>query len=151
MPYAFRFRHPRALTATLVAALAVALADAAVAQSDTSRVDRPVTDSLASPADTTSVGRSLFDESEADAPVGSWRCTRRSAEGQPPTELTLELRPNGRWADRSGPRAISARYEWDAPSRTLRLLSAGGAPLYTLRLEKKKRLVGDGVRCERAD
>src|SRR5829696_3001958 len=149
MPDSFRSHHPRALAAGLIAALAVALGDAAVAQTDTARVDRPSADSLASPADSTAADRAYLGAAEADAPVGSWRCTRRVAEGQPPSELTFELRPNGRWADRSGPRAISARYEWDAPSGSLTLLSAGGARLHILRLEKRKRLVGDGVRCER--
>lgn len=151
MPQSFRLHHPRAIAAGLVALLAAALGDAAAQSPDTSRVDRPSADSLAAPADSAAADRTDLDASEADAPVGSWRCSRRSPEGQPPSALNFELRPNGRWADRSGPRAISARYEWDAPSGTLTLLSAGGAPLYTLRLEKRKRLVGDGVRCERAD
>jgi hypothetical protein len=153
MPYSFRFHHPRAFAACLVAALAAVVGGGAAAQPpDTSRVDRTSTDSLATRADTSAAHDALDAEAfAADAPFGSWRCTRRAPEGQPPSELTFELRPNGRWADRSGPRAISARYEWDAPSRTLTLLSAGGSPLHTLRLEKKSRLVGDGVSCRKLE
>ncbi|GLC25664.1 hypothetical protein [Roseisolibacter agri] len=77
---------------------------------------------------------------------GAWQCMRSVATGDPSQRmLTFDVRPGGVWIDRTTRQAITARYAYARATGTLRLQSAGGALLYTLRWTPP----GDGGSAER--
>lgn len=77
---------------------------------------------------------------------GAWQCMRSVVTGDPSQRmLTFDVRPGGVWIDRTTRQAITARYAYARATGTLRLHSAGGALLYTLRWTPP----GDGGSAER--
>lgn len=124
---------------TLVLLASLLLAAPALAQSEPAR----------SAPDTTASPDSLV-RGGAAAPLalpgwvlGSWTCRRETADYEPP--IVLELRADGRWADRSTSRAVVARWEWDGT--TLRLLRAGGDVRHAMRADGGRLVSDAGIRC----
>jgi hypothetical protein len=77
---------------------------------------------------------------------GAWQCMRSVATGDPSQRmLTFDVRPGGVWIDHTTRPAIRARYAYAPATGTLRLHSAGGALLHTLRWSPP----GDGGSAER--
>lgn len=137
---------PSPIRHTLLLASVLALA-ASPLHAQTDPAPAPVTPDSALARDSLDVGaRSASAPGELpDAMLGRWRCAREVAEYEPP--LVLEVRDDGRWADRSTSRAVLARWQWDGA--VLRLLRAGGDTRHEIRLEADELVSEEGYRCRK--
>lgn len=139
--------------APLLALLLSLVAPSLRAQSDP--VSAPArTDSTAgSTTSTTSTADATAEPARPDSAVrvlpeamlGRWQCVRATTDVEPP--LVLEVRADGRWADRSTSRAVVARWEWDGA--VLRLLRAGGDDRHRLRPAADGLRSEEGHRCRK--